>query len=135
MKGDSTTSFKDIKIGDWYVSAVSAAAKAGIIGGFEDATFRPNDNISREQMALMLTRAMTTAGKSFELTGPSSALLDSFADQGNISPWAKAAVTQAVGAGLMQGQTDSTFASGALASRAEAIVMLKRFLQYENFIN
>lgn len=46
--------FTDVADGDWYADAVNWAASEGIVAGYEDNTFRPNDPITREQLAAML---------------------------------------------------------------------------------
>ena len=58
--------FKDVQSGDWFLGAVSTAYKAGLINGYEDGTFRPNDNITREQMVAMMIRAMKLGGKEIQ---------------------------------------------------------------------
>ncbi|WP_171650543.1 alginate lyase family protein [Paenibacillus foliorum] len=135
LNADPSSKFSDVNSKDWFASAIVAAAQSGIVAGFEDGTFRPNAPITREQMALMITRSMTIAGKSNDTSGRVKQLLTKFADQGTISAWAQEAVAQAVDAALINGQTDTTFVPQANATRAEAAVMLRRFLQFEGFIN
>ncbi|MFD0693619.1 discoidin domain-containing protein [Paenibacillus sp. GCM10027628] len=124
--------FTDVKTNDWFAGAIGAASKAGLVDGFENGTFQPDANITREQMAVMITRAMNFAGKkaAADVKG-----LAGFTDAVSISEWAKDAVSQSVNAGIINGVTDHTFVPSAKASRAEAAVMLKRLLQYEQFIN
>ncbi|MFD0677430.1 MULTISPECIES: alginate lyase family protein [unclassified Paenibacillus] len=135
LNADPSSKFSDVNSKDWYASAIVEAAQSGIVTGFEDGTFRPNAPITREQMALMITRAMTIAGKTNDTSGKTKQLLAKFTDQGIISAWAQEAAAQAVDAVLINGQTDTTFVPQANATRAEAAVMLKRFLQFEGFIN
>lgn len=54
----NTSKFPDVKSTNWFAGAVNAAAKAGLVDGFEDGTFRPSANITREQMAVMLKRML-----------------------------------------------------------------------------
>lgn len=56
------STFKDVKETDWFASVVNDAVLAGIINGFPDGTFKPNALITREQMASMLSRALTAKG-------------------------------------------------------------------------
>ncbi|GIP50281.1 hypothetical protein J53TS2_38720 [Paenibacillus sp. J53TS2] len=60
---DNTSKFLDVKPSDWFAGAVNAAAKAGFVDGFEDGTFKPNANITREEMAVMIAHAMSFAGQ------------------------------------------------------------------------
>lgn len=130
--GASSATFKDIAPGSWYAGSVGAAAKTGLINGFEDATFRPSERITREQMAVMLTRAMTFAGTVADVDLKA---LAGFADANQVSVWSQDAVSQAIHAGIVKGLTATTFGPKADATRAEAAVMLKRFLQFVHFIN
>ncbi|TVY07105.1 S-layer homology domain-containing protein [Paenibacillus cremeus] len=125
-------SFKDVAATDWFAEAVNTAAKASLVTGFENNTFRPNDTITREQIAVMIARAAEFAGKKPK-EGKDSA--DKFKDSTTVSSWAKASVSAAVDAKIVNGTTDNTFAPAANATRAEATVMLKRLLQYVQFIN
>ncbi|WP_331281312.1 S-layer homology domain-containing protein [Paenibacillus sp. UNC451MF] len=126
------TKFSDVKANDWFAGAIGAASQAGLVDGFENGTFQPAANITREQMAVMMTRAMSVAGKKADgsLLG-----LSKFSDAASVSGWAKDAVAQAVNAGIINGVTNDTFVPNAKASRAEAAVMLKRLLQYEQLMN
>lgn len=57
----STVTFSDLKVGTESTNEIQAAAQAGIIGGYPDGTFRPNERITREQMAAMLQRTLVYA--------------------------------------------------------------------------
>lgn len=125
--------FIDVKTSNWYAGAVGAAQQAGLIDGFEGGTFRPNASITREQMAVMIARAITYAGqtKQSDNTGE----LQKFTDGADISEWAVHAVEQLVGISIIQGLGDTTFAPQANATRAQSAVMLKRLLQYLQYIH
>nr|WP_246320408.1 S-layer homology domain-containing protein [Paenibacillus qinlingensis] len=125
-------SFNDVGAADWYAGAVGAAVEAKLVSGFEDGSFQPNAPITREQMAVMVAKALSAAGKTVE---GQAELLNKFNDNSQISNWAKTSVSQSVKAGIISGMTDSTFVPSANASRAQAVVMLKRLLQYAQFIN
>ncbi|MFD0677849.1 MULTISPECIES: S-layer homology domain-containing protein [unclassified Paenibacillus] len=132
LTASDTSKFVDIQSSDWFAPAVGAAVKAGLIDGYEDSTFRPNANITREQMAVMITRAIALTGKkvnAYPVRTPS------FVDAPSISGWAKDAVARSVSMGIMNGVTDSTFAPNDNATRAQAAVMLKRSLQLLQFMN
>ncbi|MFD0677856.1 MULTISPECIES: S-layer homology domain-containing protein [unclassified Paenibacillus] len=124
--------FKDVNSDIWYSETVNAAAKAGLVNGFEGDNFKPNDTITREQMAVMISRAIDFTGNKAKGSLNSTS---SFTDSGMISSWAQAAVAAAVNAKIINGVSDTTFVPSANATRAEATVMLKRLLQYVQFIN
>ncbi|WP_143088571.1 S-layer homology domain-containing protein [Paenibacillus algorifonticola] len=133
LPGDAASAdvFKDVKSTAWYARAVGAAVKANLVNGFDDGTFRPNEAITREQMAALISKAIVAAGK----TAPKTADLSPFGDQAKISTWAKEAVGQSVEAGIVTGTDKGTFEPVANATRAQAVVMLKRLLQYVEFLN
>ncbi|WP_197035391.1 S-layer homology domain-containing protein [Paenibacillus sp. UNC451MF] len=126
------TSFHDVSTKDWFAGAVGAAIKAGLADGISDDKFAPYENITREQMATMMSRAMKAAGK---LPTADLKSLEAFEDRISISTWARESAAQSIAAGIMKGKSSSAFDPGASATRAEAVVVLKRMLQYEQFIN
>ncbi|WP_284646642.1 S-layer homology domain-containing protein [Paenibacillus silviterrae] len=124
--------FADVQSADWFAGAVGSAYKAGLINGYEDGSFKPNAVITREQMVAMMIRAMKVGGKE---APADSSVLNKFIDRSNIGEWSKAAVSQALAAGLVQGMSDTVFAANEPATRAQAAVILKRVLQSLQFIN
>lgn len=132
--GDEVPSFSDVKPDDWFAEEVAAAAEAGLILGYEDGEFRPNASITREEMSVMLLRALEAAGID------TASLIESVkapaaADWSEVSDWAVEAVAVAVDTGLMMGRTDQRFDPQTSANRAEASVVLKRLLQYVGYID
>ena len=115
--------FSDVKESDWYAKAVSWAERKGIVTGYGDGRFGPNDPITREQMATILYRYAQTKGQGFQ--GLWSFQLD-FPDAGDVSPWATEAMSWMVMQGVVGGK-DGKLAPGGSASRAEAAAMLMRF--------
>lgn len=115
--------FADVGASDWFSSAVAAAAQAGLIEGFEDGTFRPDERVTREQMSVMLIRALEFAGIRLEAGSG-----ETFADGDAISPWAADAVAAAAAAGLLQGRDEGKFEPSAYTTRAEGATILKRLL-------
>lgn len=132
LNGSDTAAFRDVNASDWFASSVGAATKIGLADGFEDGTFRPNDTITREQMASLIHRAIKLTGKTVSTDANK---LAAFEDSSTISAWAKDAVAAAVNAGAVNGATDTTFVPKGQATRAEAAVMLKRLLQLAELMN
>lgn len=124
----SGTSFKDVAPSAWYAAAVAAGVDAGLFSGFADGTFRPNETITREQMAAMLANAMAYAGLPAAVTGSPEAVLARFADREAISDWAASSIATAVQSGLLFGNPDGRFAPADPATRAEAAAILTRLL-------
>lgn len=131
----AAATFTDVNSSDWFAGSVGAAVKAKLVSGFEDNSFKPNDTITREQMAVMIASAISAAGKKVADPTTSSKSLASFDDKGSISSWAQVAVAQSIQAKIISGMTDTTLVPSANASRAQAVVMLKRLMQYVDFIN
>ncbi|MCC3376090.1 5'-nucleotidase C-terminal domain-containing protein [Cohnella sp. REN36] len=114
-----TTGFPDVSAGVWYADYVAIAASNGLITGYEDGRFNPNAPITREQMAVMLARIPSLKGTAGQ---------PSFRDGGQISVWARDAVGTVVGAGLIQGRGNDTFAPQGLTTRAEAAKVVHSLL-------
>ncbi|WP_438448016.1 S-layer homology domain-containing protein [Gorillibacterium sp. sgz5001074] len=131
LTGEAAPAFTDVKAGGWYAQAVGAASKAKLIQGFDDGTFRPDAPVTREEMAVMLVRAMSFAGVG---SNTNAGKLAGYADQNQVSVWARDGMSAALNAGIVNGQTADHLAPGSTATRAEATVMLKRFLSAADFI-
>ena len=107
--------FSDVAAGDWYTEDLKKCVAAGVIGGYEDGTFKPDNNVTREEAAAMFQRAYQV----------NSHGLITFADSAEISPWAETAVTALVGTGVINGYPeDNTFRPAASITRAEVVKVL-----------
>ncbi len=116
--------FTDVAADDWYATAVNWAASEGIVGGFGDDTFAPNDPITREQLAAMLMKYAQYKGQDTT----ARADLSHYSDAENISSWANDVLSWAVAEGLLTGVTDDTIAPQVHATRAQVAAILQRFL-------
>lgn len=127
VKG-SKLSFQDVPADAWHHDYIAAAIKAGLITGYDDTTFAPDENISREQMAVIIARALTakSASLSEEDTGE---VLNRFKDNEAIASWAREGAAVAVNAGIVNGMSDDAFAPGLSATRAEAATIIYRLYQ------
>ncbi|WP_158560724.1 S-layer homology domain-containing protein [Paenibacillus contaminans] len=123
--------FTDVQPDSWYAKVINEAHAAGIVQGITADRFAPEQDISREEMTVMLVRAgkFVSEGK-FKGTGTASnaAPQQIFADERSISEWAIEDVALAVRAGIINGRTEDTFVPQGQASRAEAGVVVKRLL-------
>jgi len=120
--GNTESVFADVANDAWYAKEVSAAAAAGLIVGY-DGNFRPNDTITREEMAVVIMKAYAFLGKT-----ASSGQIDKFADKDTISDWAVNYVDQAVSTGMISGMSADTFAPKENATRAQVTSLIKRLL-------
>jgi hypothetical protein len=86
-------------------------------------------------MAVLIGGALTFTGHGVGGDGQAGGRLAAFTDRDSISSWAQAAVVRVSEAGIMKGMEDGRFAPTEYATRAQAAVILKRFLQYVHFID
>ena len=113
--------YDDVQPGDWYGEAVRWADSAGVVTGYGNGKFGPNDPITREQMAAMLWR--------YEGSTKVDGSLSSFADGVQTSSWAQPAMMWAVEQGLIDGVGNDRLEPRGQATRAQAATILMRFAQ------
>lgn len=120
--------FTDIKNDAWYNGAVTAAVEAKLISGDPDGRFRPNDNITRQEVAAIFGNAITMLEERIE--PPTSTSFDSltFKDKSNVAPWAQTAVGKVASHKIMNGYQDNTFGPRSFTTRAEVAAMLVNLL-------
>ena len=118
-------SFSDVADDAWYAEAVAWAAENGISTGYADNTFGANNNITREQMALMLCNYARIKGADMSV-GENTNIL-SYEDAFSISEWAMSALQWACGEGVMSGKTGGYLDPTGVTTRAEAAQMLMKF--------
>jgi len=111
-------SFKDTAA-HWAKDSINAAAAHGIISGYDQNSFGPDDQIIREQAAIIIARAT-------KLQAGDQAL--SFSDAQQISPWALSGVAAAVGKSYLSGYPDNSFRPQGYTSRAEAAAIIAKLL-------
>ncbi|WP_391574842.1 S-layer homology domain-containing protein, partial [Cohnella sp.] len=119
-----STAFEDVPKNAWYSEAVAAAYAHGLIKGLSDSRFAPQEQITREQMAIMVMNAYKIS-----LKADSSEVALEFKDSSEISRWAQTSVTEAGSLGLMKGRNGNLFAPKDNASRAEAVQVISNLLQ------
>ncbi|TYP72076.1 S-layer homology domain-containing protein [Paenibacillus methanolicus] len=124
--------FKDVTGANWYASELGAVVKFGLVQGGADETFSPQSPVTREQMAVMISRAMEAAGHKPDADG---GVIAGASDADEISAWAKTSVAQAVNAGIIRADAGGNLTPASPATRAQAAVMITRVLQQIHFIN
>ena len=108
--------YNDVKDGDWFCYAVSTLSKMGIIKGYEDGSFKPNDPISRAEFAAIAAR--------FDPDGDKTPA--TFADV--TSHWAKDEISIAANHGWIKGYEDGSFKPDQKITRAETMTLVNRVL-------
>ena len=112
--------FSDVKSTDWFAPAVLWAYRNDVVNGYDNGTFLPNSDITRQDMVVLLYRF---AG-SPEVSGNS---LSSFADRSSVSSYAANAVEWAIESGLLRGYEDNTIRPFKHITRAELAALFMRF--------
>jgi len=115
--------FSDVANGTWYTDAVIWAEANGIVNGYGDGKFGPNDDITREQMAKIMYNYAEYKG--YDVSARAS--LASFSDAGKISSWATEEMQWAVAIGLINGMGDGTVAPQGDAERCQVAAIFMRF--------
>ena len=111
--------YSDVSSKDWFAGEVACAKAAGYVGGYSDGSIKPNNPISRQEVASMLTRILKIDATGGEVIGK-------FKDYNAIPQWSASAINSVVAKGYMSGYPDQTFKPGKFITRAEAIATLDR---------
>ena len=119
--------FTDVADGTWYTDAVAWASANGIVSGYGEGKFGPNDPITREQMAAILCRYADYKG--MDVT--KRADLSAFTDASQVSDYALETMRWAVAQGLITGTSETTLSPAGSATRAQAALILMRFAALE----
>jgi len=128
--GPSTPSFTDVSPQAWYYSVVEIASALGLIKG-DAGFFRPDDPVTRQEMAIMLARAL---GAGYTMPAGAKQSLP-FSDASDIASWALDGVAAAWYWGLMQGMGDNEFQPLGNATRAQAAVVVLRMLELKGLVS
>ena len=117
-----TDVYNDVSDDAWYADSVAWAAENGIVNGYGDGQFGPNDSVTREQFVVMLWRYVGSP----EANGHD---LTAFTDADQINSYAQEALCWAVENGVLKGNGSGQLVPGGTATRAEAAQMLKNFIE------
>ena len=117
--------FEDVAENAYYANAVGWASENGIIAGVTDTGFAPERDITREEMAAVMSRYADYKGINTNSQGD----LTIFTDASTVSSWAREHMRWAVGTGLISGKGDNMLDPLGSTTRAEAAAILQRFLE------
>ncbi|NIK77076.1 hypothetical protein FHS15_002201 [Paenibacillus castaneae] len=121
---NATSTFSDIKQGEWYYKSVASAQQLGIVSGLTDGSFGVSNKITRQEMAAMTYRAIQKAGITLKDEQGAAA----FNDAQDIASYANEAVTAMHKAGIINGVGNDNFDPKGTATRAQAAVILYQLL-------
>ena len=119
-----STGFADVVSDGWSTGYINWAVENGIVNGYDDGTFGQYKQVTREQIAVMLYRYAQFEGLETGLAGQD---LSTYPDWASVSDYAKTGISWAVENGIITG-SDGKLDPGGVATRAQAAVMLERFL-------
>ena len=122
-KVDTKNIFSDVKDGAWYSDTILWASENKIAAGYGDSLFGPDDNVTREQLAVILYNYAQY--KDADVTAGGDLL--AFGDASKVSSWAADAMKWAVGKGLISGITKTTLDPKGNATRSQVATILMRY--------
>lgn len=122
---NSLMAYDDVDSGAWFGEAVRWASSEGLMSGYSDTVFGPNDPVTREQLALILYNYARDKG--YDVDGGRT--LGSYLDADSVSVWAVSALEWAVDAGLISGRGEGLLAPSGTATRAEVAQIFMNFLE------
>ncbi len=120
---ETSTTLSDVETGAWYYTEIATAQQLGIVKGKPDGSFGVNDEISRQDMAVMAYRALQIV--QLELAEGTT---DRFADYARVAEYAQDAVAAMQAAGIIHGMGNGEFAPDAHATRAQAAMIIYNLL-------
>lgn len=131
-KVSGSVKFSDVKQ-DRYYNAILWANQVGIINGYNDGTFRPDDTLTRQHFAVMLYRFNQHLG--MPMVAENNNRLTNFSDYSSIYSWARNAAHWAQATGIINGRANGTFDPQGNTSRAQLAVIMTRFMRKANEYN
>jgi len=136
LSSDNTENFADVMVNDYYASELAIARNTGIINGIGDNKFAPRSTITRQDMMVIVYRALTVLGKEPPLPKGRGTVedgggisLSQYPDFETIAPYARDAVSALISAGLVNGK-NGRIAPLDNTTRAEVAVLVKRIINY-----
>lgn len=123
-----TNAFTDVADEDWYALSVEWAYANGIVDGYPEGDFRPDNNISRQEMAKIIEGFLAYRENGLAEAEDQS---ERFADGSAVAGWAKESVNAVVAAGLMNGDEKGQLRPEGTATRAEFATVLLRVRDLE----
>ena len=121
------SSFQDVGKDQYYTEAVAWAKEQGLVNGVTPERFCPNRPVTREQFAAILYRYAKLRGQDVS----NQADLSAYLDAGTLSGYAQSPMAWAVAEGLIQGVSETALCPGSPSTRAQAAVILVRYLTWE----
>jgi len=118
-------SFSDVNNKEWFYAEIQKSVASGFFSGYENNTFRPNNPIKREEVAKVVSSAITTG----EADGEGATMLS---DYSTIQEWAKSSVNSVYNKGYILGYPEGVYRPAKALTRAEAVKIIYEIIENEN---
>ncbi|MEC0089010.1 S-layer homology domain-containing protein [Paenibacillus macquariensis] len=122
LMGAQTVGFADVKQTDWSYEDIGVAKKAGYVSGYPDGTFRPKNEMTRQEVAVIIANLLDLN---------QSGTVESLADGKGIAAWSKRAISAVIDNEIMAGYPNGTFGPVRSTTRAEAIAIIDKALFFK----
>ena len=120
---NNVTNFTDVKDTDWFAESVKWAQSQGLIKGYEDGTFKANNLVTRQELAVIIERFLKIHGITMEEIKELS-----YKDLDTLPAWSKDAIIAMAKIGLVEGQTEEMYNPASEFTREELAVMLEKII-------
>ncbi|MEK3901567.1 S8 family serine peptidase [Paenibacillus sp. FSL R7-0179] len=132
LRTDASVTFSDVKSTDWYAKDVAAASKAGLILGIGNGKFAPTQKVTRQELAVILDRAVKLTGT--ELKAVANPSFTTYSDSAKVAPYAKDSLQALTKAGVFASESGIAFNPTAPATRETAAAALYELLSKSGLI-
>lgn len=132
LRTDAALTFSDVKSTDWYAKDVAAASKAGLILGIGNGKFAPTQKVTRQELAVILDRAVKLTGT--ELKAVANPSFTTYSDSAKVAPYAKDSLQALTKAGIFASESGIAFNPAAPATRETAAAALYELLSKSGLI-
>jgi len=130
LEASGATTFNDVTEDKWYSDSVIAATEAGLLKGYGSNLFGPTNSLTRQEMAVIIVRALEMKGKLPVVSDNIDTTLAKYKDADQAALWSKQALAISIELGLIQGTPDLKLNPKDNLTRAEAAVLFSRLLKY-----
>ncbi|MFD1992729.1 beta strand repeat-containing protein, partial [Paenibacillus nicotianae] len=124
----SNITYADVSPDQWHYNAINAVSATGITKGYTDASYQPDQQITREEMSNILNNTLSYLEPSTSFAADANQTLTPFTDRNNTADWAKNSLATSVNEGIMQGRPNGQIAPKDNTTRAEAAVTISRLI-------
>lgn len=131
LRTDAKVTFSDVKATDWYAADVAAATKAGLILGVGKGKFAPTQNVTRQELVVILDRALKLTGTELKSANPS---FTTYTDSAKVAAFAKESLQTLSAAGIISSDSGSNFNPVAPATRETAAAAIYSLLTKSGLI-